>query len=130
MTDSRQKRIQSFAFVISAFASVCFAYSYTHNLISIDSTTRVALPGLENQINPNTATIESLIRLPDVGFSRAEAVIEYRDSYGEDNFNKLAFENFDDLQNIKGIGPKTVQNMSKWLKFQQESLLSGGNVNR
>lgn len=126
MTDSRQNRVQSFAFVISAFASLCFAYFYAHNLTSADSARAAAAANLENQINPNIATIESLVRLPDIGLSRAEALIRYRKSYTENNIDRQAFENFDDLQNIKGIGPKTVQNMSKWLKFDSKGTLHGG----
>jgi competence protein ComEA len=73
---------------------------------------------LENQINPNTATVESLVRLPDIGIARAEAIIEYRESFTENDNSRSAFRVPDDLQNIKGIGPKIVQNMSQWLKFE------------
>jgi outer membrane protein assembly factor BamB len=30
----------------------------------------------------------------------------------------LAFQNCDDLQKVKGIGPKTVENIREWLKFE------------
>jgi DNA uptake protein ComE-like DNA-binding protein len=34
------------------------------------------------------------------------------------NSNRRTFRNCDDLQKVKGIGPKTVQNISHWLKFE------------
>ena len=116
MTDSRQKRIQSFAFVLSACAAVCFAYHFIP-VINMNSVSHVNLSNMNNRINPNNAEVESLIRLPDIGYSRAEAIIQYRDMYIKNNSNKRAFKTSDDLQNIKGIGPKTIQNMSQWLKF-------------
>ena len=109
----RQNRIQSFAFVISMCAAFCFA----SNLMRINPASGAGVIHLNNRINPNTAPVESLVRLPDIGITRAEAIIEYRESYRENNNHVQAFENSDDLQNIKGIGPKIVQNMSQWLKF-------------
>jgi len=42
----------------------------------------------------------------------------YRKGFSEKNGNCQAFETTDDLQKVKGIGPKTVENISKWLKFE------------
>jgi competence protein ComEA len=70
----------------------------------------------EEKVNPNCASVESLIRLPGVGFSRAEAIIAYRDNFVK-VYGKQAFENGEDLMKVKGIGPKTVENIKKWLDF-------------
>lgn len=117
MTDCRQNRIQSFAFVISAFAAFCFAACFAPSLIRISSASSDNATQVVNQINPNTAEVESLIRLPDIGFSRAEAIIEYRNGF-EQNNNRPAFENPGDLQNVTGIGSKTVQNVKELLEFE------------
>jgi competence protein ComEA len=117
MTDFRQNRIQSFAFVISACAAFCFAVCFAPNLIKINSASNDNVIQIVNQINPNTAEVESLIRLPDIGFSRAEAIIEYRNSFVQNN-NKPAFEAPGDLQNVTGIGPKTVQNVKELIEFE------------
>lgn len=118
MTDCRQNRIQSFAFVISAFAAFCFAACFAPSLLRISSASSDNATQVVNQINPNTAEVESLIRLPDIGFSRAEAIIEYRNGFARNNSNRPAFNNPDDLQNVTGIGPKTVQNVKELLEFE------------
>jgi len=117
MADCRQKRIQSFAFVISAFSALCFAIYFAPNLIKINTGSSAIVSQAVNSINPNTAELESLVRLPDIGFSRAQAIIEYRDSFIKDN-SKLAFETPNDLQKVAGIGPKTVQNVKELLEFE------------
>jgi competence ComEA-like helix-hairpin-helix protein len=118
MTDHRQNRIQSFAFVISACAAFCFACYFKPHFFNTNSAQGTESAQLNNQVNPNTASVESLIRLPDIGFSRAEAIIQYRNAYTEKNSNRQAFETYEDLQNIKGIGPKTTQNIKELLKFK------------
>ncbi|MBN2588384.1 MAG: helix-hairpin-helix domain-containing protein [Sedimentisphaerales bacterium] len=117
MADDRQKRIQSFAFVISAFTAFCFAFYFTPNLIKINSSPSDVVLQVANQINPNTAEIDSLIRLPDIGFSRAEAIIEYRNNFVKNN-NRAAFGHPDDLQKIAGIGPKTIYNVKELLEYK------------
>ena len=117
MTDCRQNRIQSFAFVISACAAFCFAVYFSPNLVNINSASGAVSSPADNKINPNTAPVESLIRLSDIGFSRAEAIIEYRNSFMKNNNGGPAFENPEDLQNVTGIGPKTVQNIKELLEF-------------
>ena len=72
---------------------------------------------LDGRINPNEAPVSSLVRLPGIGVSRAEAIVTYRENFREEGQRK-AFQDSDDLQNVKGIGPVTVQNTGKWLKFE------------
>jgi competence protein ComEA len=73
---------------------------------------------LENRINPNTAPIESLIRLPGIGVSRAKAIVDYRNKFSGGNGVNAVFLSCNDLQKVKGIGHKTVQNLRGWLKFE------------
>lgn len=73
---------------------------------------------LESRINPNNAPIASLVRLPGIGIGRAGAITAYRENFSMLQPNRQAFQNPDDLQQVKGIGPKTVQNISKLLKFK------------
>ncbi len=117
MTDSRQIRIQSFAFVISACAALCLALFFVPNLFPARSESGTAGSGIDSRINPNTAEIESLVRLPDVGFSLAESIVQYRDNFARSD-GRRAFETLDDLQNVKGLGPARVQNMKEFLKFE------------
>ena len=68
---------------------------------------------ISSRINPNTASIGSLMRLPGIGPSRASDIVEYRSNCGLGK----AFDCGDDLQVIKGIGPKTVEKMELLLCF-------------
>ena len=117
MREARQKRIQSFAFVISVCVAVCFSWGLVSNLAGFESTFGRYEMELESRINPNRAPLASLMRLPGVGVARAEAIIEYRQGFGGEDGESPAFQNGDDLQKVSGIGPKTVQNISEWLKF-------------
>ena len=59
-------------------------------------------------VNLNTATSAELQQVPGIGPSTAEKILQARKSYG-------SFKNVDDLQAIKGIGPKKLQKMRKYL---------------
>ena len=69
---------------------------------------------LENKINPNNASVASLIRLPGIGPVRAAAIVEYRSAM---TGSTKAFSSCPDLQKVKGIGPKTAESIKRWLYF-------------
>ena len=117
MKQTRQNRIQSFAFVISVCLAVFSSFGYISNLGRDELAFDRCDIELEVRINPNNAPIESLIRLPGLGIGRAGAIVEYRLNFIKEKATIQAFQNCDDLQKVKGIGPKTVQNISEWLKF-------------
>lgn len=117
--EARQKRIQSFAFVIAVSVSVCFAVCF---VVSGFCEFGPAFGGceieLDSRINPNDASLASLVRLPGIGISRAGAVVAYRENFGAQEPNGPAFQDCDDLQKVRGIGPKTAQNICGFLKFE------------
>lgn len=55
-------------------------------------------------ININKADKEALASLPGIGDKKAESIIEYRKDH--------PFKNIEDLQNVKGIGPKVYKKLS------------------
>jgi competence ComEA-like helix-hairpin-helix protein len=114
-TDTQQNRIQSFAFVISVSVCVCFSTAFA--ALSLSRVQQHCEIELDSRINPNDAPLASLVRLPGIGISRAEAIVAYRANFASQNDNP-AFEIADDLQKVKGIGPKTVQDINQWLKFE------------
>ncbi|GBL04151.1 ComEA family DNA-binding protein [Glaciecola sp. KUL10] len=59
-------------------------------------------------INLNTANAEQLSSLPGIGAKKATQIIEYRELNGD-------FESVDELQNVKGIGPKMLAKISSKL---------------
>ena len=59
-------------------------------------------------ININTAGATDLQQIPGIGPSTAQKILDTRKSYG-------AFKSVDDLLAIKGIGPKKLDKMRKYL---------------
>ena len=54
------------------------------------------------KINLNKATAAELSQLKGIGMKYAERIVEYRDKNGP-------FKNIEDLLNVQGIGPKTLE---------------------
>lgn len=59
-------------------------------------------------VNLNTATSEELQTVPGIGPATAEKILLMRKNYG-------AFRSVDDLLAIKGLGPKRLEKMRKYL---------------
>ena len=63
-------------------------------------------------INLNSASAAELQQVPGIGPSTADKILEMRKSYG-------AFKSVDDLLAIKGIGPKRLEKMRKYLTVEK-----------
>ena len=118
MRQARQNKIQSFAFVISVCMVFCFCWAFASNRVDSESAFSGRKFDLESRINPNDASVENLVRLPGLGIGRAGLIVAYRENTNRKDSDKPAFQNCNDLQKVKGIGPKTVQSISQWLKFE------------
>jgi comEA protein len=81
-------------------------------LLAAFCTLAVSLPAKKKPpaapINLNTATSEELQQVPGIGPVTAEKILQMRKSYG-------AFKSVDDLSAIRGIGPKRLEKMRKYL---------------
>jgi competence ComEA-like helix-hairpin-helix protein len=71
---------------------------------------------LEDTINPNTATVASLLRLPGLGPQRAQAMVAYREEV-QRKLGRPAFKDLNDVDAIPGLGPATVRVMAPYLRF-------------
>jgi competence ComEA-like helix-hairpin-helix protein len=116
MAEIAQERIQSFAFVIGV--CMCAVLAVVLMLRSPGGSGWSGRIQLDDKINPNDATTASLLRLPDIGLARAHAIVAYRENLGEKEGNGPAFQDVNDLQKVRGIGPRTAQDISQWLKFE------------
>lgn len=61
-------------------------------------------------IDINTAPKNDLLTLPKIGPVTAERIIRYRVDFG-------LFKSIDDLVNVKGIGPKTLEKLKPFIKI-------------
>jgi DNA uptake protein ComE-like DNA-binding protein len=116
--DAEQRKVQACAFALA----VCFAVLVSAALAALGFarlSTACSIQ-LQQTINPNNAPRASLLRLPGIGTGRAGAIIEYRRNYNIERPSSKAFESTQDLQKLKGFGPRTVANISPWLRFEEE----------
>ena len=62
-------------------------------------------------ININTALKKDLLRFPKINSITAERIIQYRDVFGP-------FKSIEGLLNIKGIGPKTLDQLKQFIQIK------------
>lgn len=69
-------------------------------------------PSPENPLDVNEATAEQLQEVPGIGATLARRIIEFREEHG-------AFEKVDDLLNVQGIGPTSLERIRPYLKVEE-----------
>lgn len=60
------------------------------------------------EVNINTGDKSEIEKLPGIGPSKADAILQYRETNGE-------FKTVDDLKNVKGFGDKTVESLKDFI---------------
>jgi competence protein ComEA len=76
---------------------------------------------LHIKLDLNRANAHELSALPGIGPVRAAAIVEYRDSHGP-------FRNRQDLENVPGIGPKTIERVSAHIIVADSETLLNSNL--
>ncbi len=62
-------------------------------------------------ININTATVDELQTLPGIGESKAQAIVDYRETYG-------SFASAEDITSVSGIGDSTYAKLAAYIKAE------------
>jgi competence protein ComEA len=75
-------------------------------LIEID---RVDPLAVEFKVDINSADWPELVVLPDIGETLARRIVDYRQTHGP-------FRSLEDLGNVRGIGPKTLDGIRFYLQ--------------
>lgn len=70
---------------------------------------------VEGVVNLNSASAAELMLLPGIGQSKAEAIVAYRQAH--------PFKAPAELAEVKGIGPKMLQVLEKYLKVEGPTTL-------
>jgi len=110
-----RRRAQGWAFVLAAAVGLALAVGFAcHTAAGRRAAHPVVLDG---RINVNEAPVASLVRLPGIGYSRAKAIVTYREQALRQGRTQ-PFEKPQDLENIVGIGPKTVEALAEHLRFE------------
>jgi len=104
-----------FVFQASRPRSPSPAGGWTSESIVLENV-RVVLPTFRDAgpIDPNTATIAELIRLPGIGEVLAGRIIAYREEHGP-------FASIDDLLAVSGIGPVVLERIRESMEIASEA---------
>jgi competence ComEA-like helix-hairpin-helix protein len=70
------------------------------------------------RIDPNTATAAELTVLPSIGPTLAERIVADREANGP-------FRSIEDLQRVRGVGPRTVERIREFLVIVKDAPGSG-----
>ena len=62
-------------------------------------------------LNINKAPIQHLVSLPSIGEQRAKDIVSHRTNFGD-------FEKLEDLDAVRGIGPKTLEKLQPYIVME------------
>jgi comEA protein len=93
------------SFIVSAALILCLSFG-------VASFAKKKPP--EKPVNLNTANSEELQLVPGIGPTTADKILKMRKSYGP-------FKSVDDLLAIRGLGPKRLEKMRKFLTVGRAS---------
>lgn len=74
----------------------------------------VSTLALASPVNVNTANVQELATLAGIGPTRAQAIVDYRDS-------NEPFRSLDDLTKVPGVGQKIISDNADRITFGDES---------
>jgi len=94
----KSRRMRNSVILASILILLAIAVTCTQQAVSAEEDTEL--------IDINTADVMKLTKLPGIGLSKAQAIVDYREAHG-------SFESIEDLIKVKGIGAKTLNNIKQ-----------------
>jgi len=105
-------------FVLVLAIALLVRLHFNRQYISNPQPTEGARAGeLADRIDPNTADLETLSVIPELGEKRAREIIAYRKEFFAQGRGKVAFASPQDLLKVRGIGVSMIENISPYLTF-------------
>jgi len=106
---------QSLGFIVGSCVCLILSLAFASGTLR----RAVGAPELRpcGRINPNDAPVASLARLPGIGLTRARAIVVFREQLESRHGDASAFRRAEDLAQVRGIGPATVEEVRPWLRF-------------
>ncbi len=114
-SNPKLEAVQSLGFIVAMCLGIVLAAGFFVGARHRQMASPVAGP--DEKINPNEAPAASLARLPGIGPSRARAIIRFREQSQGQGGGRPVFRAADDLQQVHGLGPATVDGIRAWLRF-------------
>jgi competence protein ComEA len=72
---------------------------------------------VQTRLDPNTADWADLVRLPRIGEILAKRIVAYREQQVASGVESPVFRSLEDLDAVKGIGPKTLERIAEFICF-------------
>lgn len=97
--------------VVSSSPNVVYEDSWKESVNQQDDSTTVSSQStlkVEYPLNLNTATVDELMTISEIGENRARAIIEYRNALG-------SYTSVEQIKNIEGIGDSLYSRISPYL---------------
>jgi len=75
---------------------------------------------IQTRIDPNVADWSELVRLPGIGETLAKRIVAYRQQQAGSTGREPVFARLEDLDAVRGIGPKTLAKIAEYLSFPRD----------
>lgn len=100
---------------------VTLSIGYYRRPMLLGGTDAIVIDGqpvtLPARVDPNSATIQELARIPNVGTALASKILQYRDARKQTATDGVVFRQLSDLDPIPGVGKATLEAIGPFLQF-------------